>query len=610
MELLSREYQVEGIIPDGEDRVLIEINVDGETHYLSQNADGITIDDDYQPGVSMRMRGANLEAAWDSMEDSNIQIGQLFDLFTDVLETADIAAEWFADAGIDLGEFGSDVAEIKKWYDALNIPKHSKASTDAHRMLLELAEIRSHMHPTMQEEMYDWTRETAEIMNSEIDAAMWGLRSEICNNWFAVHQAATAFLSKGSPSKFEEKYEAKIGRLQDWLNGKTKYGKYAKNVLRVGCFSLEKYLNEQYAKTHELYDHIKQLDARLHYDIIGVVKDKNGRSLPYALVNVLIDSSRVSFTADSSGYYAIEAPDTVTYLSFEKDGYITNGPVQVNCSPYVPARKDVVLEKGLWGTVEGTVVDEYGDPVYGVSVICGEYQTLTGGDGKYSFSLPVGERTLKYSKDGYITVPKQITVFENNEPQDATLRWKRGITGTVTDQNGPVPDASIEIKNLGTTKVQYRTKTDENGKFHIMVPAREYDVHVSASNRIEASFLRVNSIKYANVTEDRVVDVAAQMYDTTGKYRVGIAFSVISSNRDPNPAYTRGVFSWDGHTVVNDQRTIEPMGFICVSDNGTVEVSVELDYEMNGVNYKKTKTKTVDLTTYKYAINLGWWFED
>ncbi|MCK4266887.1 MAG: carboxypeptidase regulatory-like domain-containing protein, partial [Thermoplasmata archaeon] len=64
------------------------------------------------------------------------------------------------------------------------------------------------------------------------------------------------------------------------------------------------------------------------------------------------------------------------------------------------------------GSIEGSVVDENGDPVIGATVTIEGYSTTTDANGDYSFTdVPVGDYTVRVEKSGYETTTTTATVL-------------------------------------------------------------------------------------------------------------------------------------------------------------------------------------------------------
>lgn len=69
-----------------------------------------------------------------------------------------------------------------------------------------------------------------------------------------------------------------------------------------------------------------------------------------------------------------------------------------------------VLYNGLFATVSGIVYDDFGNGIEGVIVGLNGSSVTTGSDGIYAFRTLAGSHTISFSKDGYYTVTRTLSV--------------------------------------------------------------------------------------------------------------------------------------------------------------------------------------------------------
>jgi len=134
------------------------------------------------------------------------------------------------------------------------------------------------------------------------------------------------------------------------------------------------------------------------------------------------------------------------------------------------------------GNVTVTVTDEANAAVPGALVAAGTKSGTTAADGTVTLSgLPSGAATVTVSKDLYVTATKSVSI-----PRDSTAaaavkinRKKGSIAATVTDQFGPIQNATITATVDGKN---FKDKTDANGKVTLAsIPTGSVAVSVVAS---------------------------------------------------------------------------------------------------------------------------------
>ncbi|WP_089253998.1 carboxypeptidase regulatory-like domain-containing protein [Asanoa hainanensis] len=104
------------------------------------------------------------------------------------------------------------------------------------------------------------------------------------------------------------------------------------------------------------------------------------------------------------------------------------------------------------GTLAGTVTDTAGAPIAGVRVVAdgddSDRTVVTGADGTYSASLPVGDYAVSASAFGYLTESATATITQDttttvNLTLDAAPAHR--VSGTVTAGGAPVGGATVTI---------------------------------------------------------------------------------------------------------------------------------------------------------------------
>jgi hypothetical protein len=106
-----------------------------------------------------------------------------------------------------------------------------------------------------------------------------------------------------------------------------------------------------------------------------------------------------------------------------------------------------------FGTVSGTVSDESGNPISGVTVAVSDVDATatTGSDGKYSVeNVSLKSHAVTFSKSGWLTVSKTVTLKDFVDGKAvanvAMVNASAKITGKVTDaKNGGAPLAGVDV---------------------------------------------------------------------------------------------------------------------------------------------------------------------
>ncbi|SEF15403.1 carboxypeptidase regulatory-like domain-containing protein [Jiangella alba] len=141
-----------------------------------------------------------------------------------------------------------------------------------------------------------------------------------------------------------------------------------------------------------------------------------------------------------------------------------------------------------FGAVTGTVSDETGAPLAGVTVAAGGQDATTGDDGGYRLLLEPGDHTVRFTRPGSTPVEQNVTVTAGGTlTVDATLAGSGlgAIRGTVTSgrDGAPVADAQVAVTGTGLT-----TSTDAAGTYALAdVPGGTYELRVSAAGHFTAT---------------------------------------------------------------------------------------------------------------------------
>lgn len=140
------------------------------------------------------------------------------------------------------------------------------------------------------------------------------------------------------------------------------------------------------------------------------------------------------------------------------------------------------------GTVAGTVTDDDGDPLGGVTVTAGDDATATtAGDGSYTLPVAAGDHDVTAAAYGYVTATAAVSVaIGETTTLDLSLEAAatHDVTGTVTGPGGPVAHARV---TLGGTPLDPATTGDDGGFAFDDVAAGRYTVRVTAAGHQPAT---------------------------------------------------------------------------------------------------------------------------
>ena len=143
-------------------------------------------------------------------------------------------------------------------------------------------------------------------------------------------------------------------------------------------------------------------------------------------------------------------------------------------------------------SIEGSVVDEEGNPIGGTHVsfttevegMPKDFETTTDSTGSYTLSdVPVGEGTLVIEMEGFDSVEKMLVLTDTpsiQEPSTLTevLSSPTQLRGQIRSISGDPLKAKLVI-----TPGNHTVETDETGLFSIDLPKGKYRVIISAHGR-------------------------------------------------------------------------------------------------------------------------------
>lgn len=611
LELLSGDYTTGEWTAETDGSATIEIISGGESYYLTQDESGISLTPNGGRGGRRNLGDSSekISDEWNALEESNPTMEQRWDEWSDALDVLDLALSALKEyANSDLGGLNELVEGITTIKELLNIPRQRAKVINAHRMLAELNDIASHGHPTAMESQTGPSRDIAAIIRSKLNAARWALRSEMANNIYGMYSGIKGFVDLAKKLSVGE---------QEGSNTLEKINAFvASKVLS------SRKINSAYEKAHQMYEEVRNYDRELHYEVHGVVQDRYGNHLNGVRVIVLYSNDGygeedLETTTDENGYYFVEVPWDPAALRFVKTGYLApSWAEEVHVTPNMIARKDVTMDRFEWGTVTGTVTDEFGKPLKNVDIHAGEYingkwefSGCSDNNGIYTISLPSGKQTIYATLEGYRTVSKDVDVIAYDTcRQDFELGWGSGVKGTVMCQDGPGERIKVQFYRYGGGTVG-GTYTDANGQYRYRLEPGVYSVGVGQHDMDYINVDRTSGECYVEeitISENTVSEYNFNMEHIAGKHWKLISVNVLSQTYHPHGGgWALGVnwinvsYSWENNTVLSTKSsmgTCPPC--IVVSDSKDVTVHVIGTFEYEGVVYSAEKTIQLDLDAY------------
>ncbi|MBO5569990.1 MAG: carboxypeptidase regulatory-like domain-containing protein [Clostridia bacterium] len=157
--------------------------------------------------------------------------------------------------------------------------------------------------------------------------------------------------------------------------------------------------------------------------ITGRVIDKKTRApLDEAVVSFPGGEKYAVTQTDGLFAFTVRSDATFTLIAY-KEGYAVQ-PHDI----YVPDHGEAtyVFEmEAETGTITGTVVDESGAALSGVTVTCGDKTVPTDSQGRFELEAPAGGVTVRFSKNGYSAEPITCEVSGSGTTSLGSIRMKK-----------------------------------------------------------------------------------------------------------------------------------------------------------------------------------------
>ncbi|MFB6361248.1 MAG: carboxypeptidase-like regulatory domain-containing protein, partial [Halobacteriales archaeon] len=275
------------------------------------------------------------------------------------------------------------------------------------------------------------------------------------------------------------------------------------------------------------------------------------------------------------------------------------------------ASKPVTVNNGSTGFINGTVRNQNGTPVSGVSLEMINKNTnlihanvSTDANGEFSIEVKTGKYDVLLSdpkvsfrvKPG-VKVTAGNTTYANfsvsQKPPSGTLN------GTVLGPNGnPVTNARIEAADqsfqfFGTTK------TDTNGNFSLSLPAAQYEVRVSntpyATKTIEDVNVSANKSTFVNISLPKATYINGTVSKAGGQLK-NRAFVMASSgdNRVFNVTSKTGAYNLSVPNGTYTVTVFSKVGTASASIATDPENVTRKDFTLRPVKFNHTSVEVVD----------------
>jgi protocatechuate 3,4-dioxygenase beta subunit len=241
-----------------------------------------------------------------------------------------------------------------------------------------------------------------------------------------------------------------------------------------------------------------QLDRRDVLKTTGAVTVGAGVTAQTATADIA-EGPTVFVGSHDNTVYALDATTGTEQWAFETGDDVVSSPTVVDdpaTSNSVDSRVNlgVLGHHHVWagtdpGTVVGTVTDDEGSPLSGVTVKFLDTAdgttvetTTTDDSGAYEGGLPPGKYEVVVDEFGFESVHAVVTVSMTGETtvHITLVALDPGtLTGTVTDKKG-TPLVGIELTCVFEDEVNEMTTTDADGSYEFTLPPATYELTATA----------------------------------------------------------------------------------------------------------------------------------
>lgn len=288
--------------------------------------------------------------------------------------------------------------------------------------------------------------------------------------------------------------------------------------------------------------------------IAGVVSSGAEAGVVGATVTVTKGGFSKSATSGALGVFVVTGVPVGTgyALVAAKAGHVSASASGVEVEEDTETEQNLAMIKH--GSVVGVTQDQDSTPLGGLTVTLDladppiHYETTSDavtGEFEFPSVIPNVGYTLASSNALYVDASEIINVVEATETeQDLTLSEFGAMAGTVTNADGAIEGATVNVVAEGTTEpILYTADTAADGTFSILnIAPDDYDVWFEATNHVAASISAV-TVTAATVTSgtDKVLGKFANISGTiteAGLAPVEGALIALYTTYPGTPAYS------------------------------------------------------------------------
>jgi hypothetical protein len=262
---------------------------------------------------------------------------------------------------------------------------------------------------------------------------------------------------------------------------------------------------------------ILAIDELTPGSVAGTVSSGTEAGVEGATVTIYKGGFSKSTTSGALGVYVIDGipVDTGYNMTAALAGYVSDGASGVEIAEGAETEKNLAMVKH--GSVVGVTQDQDSTPLGGLTVTLTlanppiSYETKSDavtGEFEFSSVIPNVGYVLASSKALYVSASETVTVTEGTETEkDLTLSEFGALNGTVTDEDGNLEGATVNIMAEGTTEpILYTTQTAADGTYSILnIAPDDYDVWFEADLHVAASTSAVTITAAAVTTKNKVL---------------------------------------------------------------------------------------------------------
>lgn len=310
-----------------------------------------------------------------------------------------------------VGKLLSKIENLERWnvvLSKLSIPAQIYSGYSLIDKWKETKGIDAHEHPT-ENDLSPEARKASEKLKKAIVSLQYTYVIDAINTALGLTTSIATVAS--ASALIEPKLPPMIKAFCAKLTGETA-------LCKLISFGVDLGLNALEDKRHST---MLELDRSLHTTVSGKVYDAVTK-MPLQYVSVFSGGDNI--WTDSTGSYTIHLQPGKHTITFKRDNY-QDHQITVTLESGEALQKDIELTTAE-GTVIGVIRDsEFNTPLSNVTILCGDRMELSGYDGSYSISLPIGPQTITYLRDGYIEKTITLTVEENTRyVRDVWMEYK------------------------------------------------------------------------------------------------------------------------------------------------------------------------------------------